>query len=117
MTYLRYLSYTHYSTVHNLTSMDDPAIFTQFITNAGATTARARTAITDDLVNTFTGLLTISEADIDQFTNSTHSLNRNRANNQAITISLKVVLALKALRFELKDRVLCNVESRKCSSG
>ena len=89
--------------------MDDPALFTAFLTNvAGITNARSRNEM-QSFTATFRMLLSSSENEIDSFVKNTHAANSARANNQRILIPTGAVLALKALLFELKDRENCGL--------
>ena len=88
--------------------MNDPAIFTNFITNVvGVTQARARNAITN-FIPTFTVLLSTTDEEITNFISSTHSSNSARANNAKILLPSNVAISLQAMLFKLKDRDLCN---------
>ena len=88
--------------------MNTPAIFTAFLTNPlGITTARVRNEITD-FISTFNDLLGTTEEEIDTFVKSVHSSNSARPGNAKILISASVVIGLKSVLYELKDRELCD---------
>ena len=81
--------------------MDDPALFTAFLTNvAGITNARSRNEM-QSFTATFRMLLSSSENEIDSFVKNTHAANSARANNQRIliptdplTLTLTITLTL-----------------------
>jgi hypothetical protein len=88
--------------------MNDPNVFTDFITNVlGETIPRNRDMIIS-FITTFSELITTSEQEIDTFVTNVHSSNSGRANNSKIVISPNTTIGLKAIRFELKDRLVCN---------
>ena len=87
--------------------MEDPQIFNGLIhTTLGVTTARVRETIYE-FVNTYSALLTVTEEDIDNFVKMTHAANSGRPAAAKVLIPSNVVVALKAILFELKDRELC----------
>ena len=88
--------------------MDDPALYTNFITNvAGVTVARVRNELLS-FANTFRVLSSTSDKEIDAFVKNTHDSNSARANNAKILIPTQAVMALKVILFELKDRDMCD---------
>ena len=86
--------------------MDDPLIFSTFLTDRCGMIARARTEVIT-FVDTFDALLTVTDTDIDIFVKSTHAANTARANNNKILISPNAVLTMNAILFELQDRLMC----------
>jgi hypothetical protein len=89
--------------------MDDPQIFADFLSDAlNIQPARARLNLIDNLASTFSDLLMIGEKDAYYFTKSEHSMNSGRPAAQRVTYSAKVIKSLNSVRFELKDRALCN---------
>lgn len=87
--------------------MNDPAIFSTFLQVRCGMIARVRTEFIT-FVDTFENLLTVTDADIDSFVKSTHAANTARAANAKILISPNSALIIKALLFELQDRLMCN---------
>ena len=88
--------------------MDDPVVYTNFLTNvAGVTVARARNELLT-FANTFRTLLSSNEKELDRFVKDTHASNSARNNNARILIPTQSVIALKAILFELKDRDRCD---------
>ena len=80
--------------------MDDPQLFNGLIeTTLGVTTAWTREALYD-FVNTYSALLPVTDKDIDNFVKTTHAAAK-------VFIPSNVVVVLKAILFELKDRDLC----------
>jgi hypothetical protein len=89
--------------------MDVEAVFTNFLQNAvNLQPARCHNAILTGLARTFSDLMVLSDEDIDQFVNTQHRLNSTRDVNQILIFPLRCCLALKVVRFELKDRTLCD---------
>ena len=88
--------------------MNDIVIFNDFVQNVlGETVARTRNAIVA-FVPSFETLLNTTDAEIETFVSNTHSGNSGRAANAKIIISPSTVIGLQSIRFELKDRRLCN---------
>ena len=98
--------------------MDDPAVYTAFITNvAGVTTPRVRVELLD-FANTFETLLSCSEDELDAFVKDTHTSNSARAANSRILIPTRAIIAIKAILFELKERDKCDaLPSRAALQG
>ena len=87
--------------------MNDPNIFNALIqTTLGVAQVRVRQAIYE-FVNTYSALLTVADDDIDNFVKMAHAANSGRAAAAKVLIPSSVVVALKAILFELKDRELC----------
>ena len=87
--------------------MDNLQIFNGLIqTTLGIGTARVREAIYE-FVNTYSTLLTVTDVDIDNFVKMAHASNAGRPAAAKVLIPSNVVVALKAILFELKDRDLC----------
>ena len=87
--------------------MDDPIVFSDFLTRAGLTVARQRTAIIDNLCETFTEFSVISEEDISAFVTRNDQDNRTRAAAQRVILTNKFITSLKAVLFEFHDRRKC----------
>ena len=88
--------------------MDDPAVFTAFITRLNLTVIRQRNAVTTHLASTFQDFALLTDKDIDNFVTNTANRNRTVPNNQAVTISDRAIQNFKAVLFELHDRRQCN---------
>ena len=89
-------------------TMDDPAVFTDFVRNTLGVTTKWTIDIIANLVESFGDLLTVNVGDIETFVKDTHSENNARAAAQIILISNRVTQGLKSMFLELKDRELCN---------
>ena len=88
--------------------MNDPTIFANFLESVlQVRPARVRQEITS-FIGTFEDLLSSSDDEIDAFVKEVHSGNSARASNAKLLISSNVVLALKSVLFELKDRDACD---------
>ena len=88
--------------------MNDPAIFANFLENVlQVRPARVREEITS-FIGTFEDLLSSSDDEIDAFVKEVHSGNSARGSNSKLLIGSNVVLALKSILFELKDRDACD---------
>ena len=88
--------------------MDDPVLFNSFLLNtAGFTVMRSRAAIMG-FIGTFTGLLALTQKEIEQFVKDTHAANSGLAIAERIVLPAGGVLALYALHFEIRDRYCCN---------
>ena len=100
------MRFSHVS--YQIHSMDDPAVFTVFITTTlGVTTVRVRDKIIG-FIPTFCALLATSDADLDKFVSNVHSSNSSRGANARILIANGVTMHLKSLHFELADRERCD---------
>ena len=87
--------------------MDDPAIFSTFLQVGCGMIVRVRNEFIT-FVDTFETLLTVTDTDIDAFVKSTHAANTARAVNIRLLISPNSVLNIKAVLFELQDRLMCD---------
>ena len=88
--------------------MNDPAIFANFLESVlQVRPARVREEITS-FIGTFEDLLSSSDDEIDAFVKEVHSGNSARATNAKLLIGPNVVLGLKSVLFELKDRDACD---------
>ena len=88
--------------------MDDVALFENFVqVTLNVAVARNRQAILG-FMPTFRAVLTTSDGDMDDFVKSTHGNNSRLNQNQRVTIDPSVVIYLKGLHFELKDRERCD---------
>ena len=98
--------------------MNDPAVYTAFLTNvAGVTVSRVRVELLD-FANTFETLLSCSEDELDAFVKDTHTSNSARAANSRILIPTRAIIAIKAILFELKERDKCDaLPSRAALQG
>ena len=87
--------------------MDDQPCFENFLTTVlNITVPRNRNTLLQ-FVSTFNQLLSTTDEEIDTFVSTTHSANSGRANNAKILISPTVIIGLKSILFELKDRAMC----------
>ena len=87
--------------------MNDPTIFANFLeTVLQVRPARVRDEIVT-FVETFEDLLSSSDDEIDAFVKEVHGGNSARASNSKLLISSNVILGLKSVLFELKDREMC----------
>ena len=87
--------------------MNDPAIFLNFLNSVlQVRSARVRDEIVT-FVETFEELLSSSDDEIDAFVKEVHANNSARASNAKLLIGSNVVLGLKSILFELKDREVC----------
>ena len=88
--------------------MNDPIIFANFLENV----LQVRPARVRDEIITFIesveDLLSSSEDEIDTFVKEVHSGNSARASKAKLLIGSSVVLGLKSILFELKDRDMCD---------
>ena len=85
-------------------TMDDPAVFTDFVRNTlGLTTQRTIDVITN-VLEPFGDLLEMNDGYIDNFVKDNHSANITRVSAQRILVTNKVTQVLKYMFFELKDR-------------
>ena len=83
--------------------MDDFPVFDNFLsTHFGLTVNRERGEIVV-FINSFTALLSTSDADIDDLVKSMHAMNSACPENEKIMIPASVIVALNDLRFELED--------------
>ncbi len=88
--------------------MDNEGEFVTFLTLIGLANARSRDNVRNSLVNTFRGLLQISESDIKNFVRETADRNRHLAANQQCTFASSHATSIRAMRFELRTRHLCD---------
>ena len=87
--------------------MNDPTIFPNSLENVSQVRpARVRDEIIT-FAETFEDLLSSSDDEIDAFVKVVHGGNSARASNAKLLISSNVVLGLKSVLFELKDREIC----------
>ena len=87
--------------------MNDPAIFVNFLEHVlQVRPARVKDEIVT-FVETFEDLLSSSDDEIDAFVKEVHAGNSARASNAKLLISSNVILGLKSVLFELKDREMC----------
>ena len=88
--------------------MNDPAIFANFLENVlQVRSARVRDAIIT-FIESFEDLLSFSDDEIDAFVKEVHSGNSARVSSAKILIGSSVVLGLKSILFELKDKDMCD---------
>ena len=88
--------------------MNDPTIFANFLEGVlQVRPMRVRQEIIS-FIGTFEDLLSSSDDEIDAFVKEVHSGNSARASNAKLLIGPNVVLALKSVLFELKDRDACD---------
>ena len=85
--------------------MNDPAIFLNFLDNIPQVRPARQEIVT--FVETFEDLLSSSDDEIDPFVKEVHASNSAMASNAKILIGSHVVLGLKIILFELKDRDVC----------
>ena len=88
--------------------MNDPAIFTAFVTNTLGVDQAVVRALIHNFVATFEELLVVTDDDIDTFVKDTHSANSARSAAQRVQIGTLVSQGLKSVLFELKDREICD---------
>ena len=87
--------------------MNDPATFSNFLNNVlQIRPARVRDEIIT-FVETFEDLLSSFDDEIDAFVKEVHASNSARASNAKLLIGSNVLLGLKSILFELKDRHVC----------
>ena len=87
--------------------MNDSAIFLNFLDNVlQIRPARVREGIIT-FVETFEDLLSSSDDKIDALVKEVHASNSARASNAKLLIDSNIVLGLKGILFELKDRDVC----------
>ena len=87
--------------------MNDPATFLNFLENVlQVRPARVREEVIT-FVKTFEDLLSSSDDEIDAFVKEVHASNSARASNAKLLIGSSVILGLKSVLFELKDRQAC----------
>ena len=96
--------------------MNDPALFNNFLQEAGLTVARARNEMLS-FVDTFQSLLATNDNEINDFVKNTHSSNSARAANSRILIPPGTIIALQAILFELKDRERCDALPNEAMLG
>ena len=87
--------------------MNDPTIFANFLENIlQVRHARVRDEVIT-FVETFEDLLSSSDDEIDAFVKEVLSVNSARVTNTRLLITSNVILGLKSVLFELKDRDMC----------
>ena len=91
--------------------MDDANCFRNFLTNVLQMTVPRHRNTLLQFVSTFNQLLATTDNEIDTFVSTTHSANSGRANNAKILIEPNVIIGLKSILFELKDRQMCRALS------
>ena len=88
--------------------MNDPTIFASFLENVlQVRPARVREEVMS-FIETFEDLLNSFDDEIYAFVKEVHNGNSARASNAKLLISSNIVLGLKSVLFELKDRDACN---------
>ena len=88
--------------------MDDPAVFTAFLTRATTIpNVRSRTSFTMTVASTFNELASTPLDDIKSFIIENAQLNRDRQANQLVTFSQNHSSAIQAVAFQLRDRLRC----------
>ena len=88
--------------------MNDPTIFANFLENVlQVRPARVKVEIIS-FIETFEDLLSSSDDEIDAFVKEVHIGNSTRASNAMLLIGSNVVLGLKSVLFELKNRDACD---------
>ena len=88
--------------------MDNIALFSDFIQNVLRIAIQRNRQAVATFMPTFRAVLTTSDNDIDDFVKSIHGNNSRLQQQQRITIEPSVVIYLKGLHFELKDRERCD---------
>ena len=88
--------------------MDDPVLFRTFVT-ATLNVAPPRVEVElISFISTFRELMNTSEYEFNEFIKTTSASNTGRAAAGKIVFPSEVILMLKGLMFELKDRETCN---------
>ena len=88
--------------------MNDPTIFASFLENVlQVRPARVREEVIS-FIETFEDLLSSSDDEIDAFVKEVHNRNSARASNAKLLVKSNMVLGLKSILFELKDRDACD---------
>ena len=88
--------------------MNDPTVSVSFLENVlQVRPARVREEIIT-FFETFEDLLSSLDDEIDAFVKEVHNGNSARASNAKLLIGSNVVLGLKCILFELKDRDACD---------
>lgn len=88
--------------------MDDVPLFTTFVQNTlNVNTPRVEAELLS-FISTFRELMNTSEIEFDEFVKNTSASNSGRATRSRIVFPSDVLLMLKGLMFELKDRDICN---------
>ena len=85
-------------------TMDDPAVFTNFVINTLTVTTQQKIDVIMNFVESFGDFIAVNDGDIDTFVKDTHSANNSGAAAQRILISNNVTQGLKSMFFEIKDR-------------
>ena len=101
------LSWLFYQYTYSI-DMNDPAVFTNFIQHVLLEAIPRNRNIISSFIPTFQVLLNTSDSEIDTFIQNTHSSNSGRANNAKIIFQGGTSIGLKSIRFEIKDRQICN---------
>ena len=87
--------------------MNDPATFLNFLDNVlQVRPARVREEIII-FVKIFEDLLSSSDVEIDAFVKEVYASNSARASKAKLLIGSNVIIGLKSVLFELKDRQAC----------
>ena len=87
--------------------MNDLRVFENYLsTKCVLTINLARDEIVE-FVNSFTALLDIYNAEIENLVKNTHATNSDRPSNGKILVPASTIFALKVLRFELENRARC----------
>ena len=88
--------------------MDQEPIFANFLRNILDVTLNKKLNGITNFIETFDDLLSLSDNEIYTFVKELHSSKSTRSANARILISSNVVMGLKSILFELKDRQRCN---------
>ena len=80
-------------------TMDDPAVFTNFVRNTLGVTTQRKIHVMTNFVESFEELLAVNDVDIDTFVKDAHSGNNVRAAAQRILIRNNVTQGLKSMFF------------------
>ncbi len=88
--------------------MDDEVEFQRFLTTIGLPDPQSRTNVSNNLADTFRGLLQLSNSDIKSFVRETNDRNRNLRANQQLSFATNHATSLRAMLFELRNRYLCD---------
>ena len=90
--------------------MNDPAVFEAFLANPASFgwTLKQRNEFIDGIGDTFSCLLSTDDDEIDNFVKNQSELNRNRNAQNRVTYTTNHITLIKALMFELKDRLNCS---------
>ena len=80
-------------------TLDDPAVFTNFVRNTLMVTTQRTIDVITNFVEYFGYLLALNDGDIDTFVKYTHSVNNARAAAQIILVSNNFTQGLKSFFF------------------